>query len=79
MTDSSYGIRVAGLVPQGVLAHLEGVTVAEQEFRTMLSGRFEDQAALHGFLHLLRDYGLEIVEVRKLTSAPEGEEQEGAE
>jgi hypothetical protein len=31
-----------------------------------LSGRFTDQAALYGFLHRLRAFGLDIVDVHRV-------------
>lgn len=67
MTERSYEVRVAGLVPtQDLLDELGDVEVAEHEFRTVLTGHFTDQAALHAFLHRLRAFGLEVVEVRRL-------------
>jgi hypothetical protein len=33
---------------------------------TLLSGRFADQAELHGVLERIRDLGLELVEVRRI-------------
>jgi hypothetical protein len=46
---------------------------------TVLSGRFPDKAALNGFLHRLRAYGLEVVEVRRVptTEEPEPEPETG--
>ena len=70
MTERAYEVRVAGLVPtQDLLEELSDVEVAEHEFRTVLTGHFADQAALHGFLHRLRAFGLEVVEVRRVTAA----------
>ena len=66
MLAPTYEVRVAGLVPAEVLAGLADVQVAEQELRTVLTGSFEDQAALHGFLQRLRALGLELIEVRSL-------------
>ena len=72
MSDRTYEIRVTGLVPtQELLDELGDVETAEHEFRTVLSGRFADQAALYGFIHRLRAYGLEVVEVRRVTSSDE--------
>jgi hypothetical protein len=65
--DRMYQVRVTGLVPDAVLSGLCDVEVATQEMRTVLSGRFEDQAALYGFLHRLRTLGLDVVEVRQVT------------
>ncbi|HSE70710.1 MAG TPA: hypothetical protein VLA97_08120 [Nocardioidaceae bacterium] len=68
MADRTYEIRITGWVPTGeLLDELGDVDVAEHEMRTVLSGRFVDQAALHGFLQRLRAYGLEIVEVRRVS------------
>ena len=69
MSDRTYEVRLSGLVPtRELLAALGDAQLAAHEFRTVLSGRFPDQAALYGFLHLLRSYGLEIVEVRRVAA-----------
>lgn len=75
MTQRTYEVRVTGLVPtQDLLDELGDVEVARHEMRTVISGRFDDQAALYGFLHLLRAHGLEVVEVRRVpTATPEPE------
>ena len=77
MADRTFEIRVTGLVStQDLLEELGDVETAEHEFRTVLSGRFADQAALYGFIHKLRSFGLEIVEVRRVPTGDEtGEEQ----
>jgi ribosomal protein L34 len=36
----------------------------------LLRAHFRDQSELHGFLARLRTYGLEVVEVRRLTIDP---------
>jgi hypothetical protein len=64
--DRMYEVRVTGLVPNKVLVGLGDIEVANQELRTVLSGRFPDQAALYGFLHRLRSLGLDVVEVRQV-------------
>lgn len=66
MRAPTYEVRVAGLVPPEALAGLYDVQVAEQELRTVLTGSFEDQAALHGFLQRLQALGLELIEVRSV-------------
>lgn len=67
MADRTYEVRVTGLVPtQDLLDELGDVEIAEHEVRTVLSARFPDQAALYGFLHRLRSFGLEVVEVRRV-------------
>lgn len=70
MAEQDYEVRIEGLVPtEGLLAELRDVRVAQHEFRTVLSGRFVDQADLYGFVNLLRSYGLEVVEVRRVPAA----------
>jgi hypothetical protein len=72
MSARTFEIRLNGLVSTDyLLAQVENVDVAEQELRTVLSGRFVDQAELHGFLHRLEALGLEVVEVRRVSTAPE--------
>jgi hypothetical protein len=76
MAERAYEVRIAGLVPtEDLLDELHDVEVAEHEFRTVLTGHFADQAALHAFLQRLRAFGLEVVEVRRVaTPEPTGEE-----
>ena len=67
-TDPMYEVRITGVVPDVALRELDEIEVARQEMRTVLSGRFTDQAALYGFLHRLRSLGLEVVEVRQVAA-----------
>lgn len=72
MPDRTYEVRVAGPAPtRELLDELGDVEIEETEFRTVLSGRFADQAAVYGFLRRLRAYGLEVVEVRRVPSVDE--------
>ena len=67
MPPRTFEIRLSGLVPTDyLLAQVGNVDVAEQEMSTVLSGRFMDQAELHGFLGRLQSLGLEVVEVRRV-------------
>jgi hypothetical protein len=82
MGAPTYEVRLEGEVPSSVLDQLTDVQLAGQELRTVLTGDFEDQAALYGFLHRLRDFGLSVVEVRRVAveNAPgEPEEEPGDE
>jgi hypothetical protein len=72
-TGRIYEVRVAGSVPDTVMVELGDVEVAEQELRTVLSGRFTDQAALYGFLHRLRAFGLDVVEVHRVARGDDDE------
>jgi hypothetical protein len=80
MADRTYEVRLRGLVPtQDLLGELGNVEMTRQEYRTVLSGRFSDQAELYGFLNRLRTLGLEVVEVRQvLTAESDTEEGEGS-
>ncbi len=68
MSLTTYEIRVVGQVPEELLPELGDVTVTTLEMRTVLTGMFTDQAALHGFLHRLRALGLDLVEVRSVVA-----------
>src|SRR3954466_14919884 len=70
-SDRLYEVRVTGVVPDVALVDLDDVEVGRQEMRTVLSGRFTDQAELYGFLHRLRSLGLEVVEVRQVAAVGE--------
>jgi len=68
MAQTTYEIRVVGPVPAGLLPELGDVVMIELELRTVLTGMFTDQAALHGFLGRLRALGLDLVEVRAVAA-----------
>lgn len=72
MPGRVYEVRLAGEVPtQDLLRELGDAEIVEREVRTVVSGRFVDQAALHGFLNRLRAYGLEVIEVRRVAGPGE--------
>ncbi|QNN52822.1 hypothetical protein [Nocardioides mesophilus] len=75
--DRVYELRVSGLVPPELLSERPaGTEVVGHEVRTVVSGRFEDQAALHGFLNRLRAFGLELLEIRRVAAADEDDEDD---
>jgi hypothetical protein len=61
-----YEIRVSGLVPESLLAEIEGVRVVVEPVQTVLRGPVLDQAALHGIINRLQRLGLDLIEVRRL-------------
>ena len=61
-----YEIRVSGLVPESVLAEIEGVQVVVEPVQTVMRGPVLDQAALHGIINRLQRLGLDLIEVRRL-------------
>jgi hypothetical protein len=64
--DSTYQIRVRGRVTAALLESFEGMESEVEPVETVLHGPVEDQAALHGVIHLVNALGLELVEVRRL-------------
>ena len=66
-----YEIRVRGRVTPALLARFEGLRSKVEPVETVLHGPLADQAALHGVIDLVRALGLELVEVRKVSAAPD--------
>lgn len=77
MVARTYEVRVSGHVPtEELTAHLHEVRVTEHELRTVLTGRFVDQAELYAFVNKLRAFGLEVVEVRRVVQDEADDEAE---
>jgi hypothetical protein len=70
---TDYEIRVSGLVPDSVLAEIEGVQVIVEPVQTVLRGPVVDQAALHGIINRLQRLGLDLIEVRRLAEPSDGQ------
>ena len=70
-----YEIRVRGRVTPALLARFEGLSSKVEPVETVLHGPLADQAALHGVIDLVRALGLELVEVRKVSAAPDTPEE----
>jgi hypothetical protein len=71
MPDTTYEVRVSGLVPQDVVEAFGDVTATTTATSTVLSGPVHDQAALLSLLARLRALGMEVIEVRRVLNAPE--------
>lgn len=69
-----FEVRIEGTVPDDVLSDLTDVQVVAKELRTSLRAHIRDQSELHGFLAQLRTYGLEVVEVRRIVTPEEQDE-----
>jgi hypothetical protein len=65
---ASYEIRVRGRVTESLLPHFEGLSARVEPVETVLFGKVQDQAALHGLLDRIESLGLELVEVRRYSS-----------
>ncbi len=61
-----YEIRVKGRITGALLEHFEDLGAHVQPGGTVLRGKVEDQAALHGLLDRIESVGLELIEVRKI-------------
>ena len=65
MEPTRYEIRIRGALSARMRSAFEPLTACTE---TVLRGRIEDQAALHGLLERIRDLGLELLDV---TSVPD--------
>jgi hypothetical protein len=66
-----YEIRIKGRLSDSLLAAFEGLTATVEPVETVLYGPVEDQSTLHGLLDRIQSLGLELVEIRRLPTAPE--------
>ena len=66
-----YEIHIKGRLSESVLAAFEGLTATVQPVETVLHGPVADQSSLHGLLDRIQSLGLELVEIRRLPTAPE--------
>ena len=58
-------IHVWDVLPDSVLAELNGLDATAEPAMTVESGRLQDEAALHGVLNRLHLLGLHLVEARR--------------
>ncbi len=66
-----YEIRLKGHLDSRWAAWFGGLSLSNQsDGTTTLSGVMEDQAALHGLLHKVRDTGLPLVSVTQTNPGP---------
>lgn len=61
-----YEIRVVGALGDRRAAWFGGLQLETGESRTVMCGLLADQAALHGVLAKIRDFGLCLISVRRL-------------
>jgi hypothetical protein len=66
-----YEIRVNGILDSRWSEWFEGLLVEHRDEDTVILGRLTDQAALHGLLTKIRDFGLFLVSVRYLDAEDE--------
>jgi hypothetical protein len=76
-----YEIRVKGRMSGSLQSAFPDLTTQIEPVETVLSGTFDDQAALYGVLLQIEGLGLELVEVRHVadgafaTEAPDSKPQ----
>jgi hypothetical protein len=66
-----YEIRIKGRLSDSLLAAFKGLTATVEPVETVLYGPVQDQSTLHGLLDQIQSLGLELVEIRRLPTAPE--------
>ena len=59
-----YEIQVKGYLDARWHELFDGMTIAAQDNVTTISGVVADQAALHGLLARVRDYGLTLISIK---------------
>ena len=60
-----YEIRVAGLLPPGVLLDFEELSASPLEAQTVLHGSLEDQKELRKLLDRLQIFGARLLEIHR--------------
>lgn len=66
-----YEIEVKGRLAPGWEELFEGMTISMREEATRISGYVPDQAALHGLLARVRDFGLVLISVKSINGEKE--------
>ena len=62
-----YEIQVKGYLDARWNELFDGMNIASQDNITTISGVVADQAALHGLLARVRDYGLVLISIKSAT------------
>jgi hypothetical protein len=72
-----YELRVRGVLDRHWSGWFEGLEVSSEEpGQTLIAGPVADQAALHGLLARIRDLGLPLLSVQRISSEQEPEEEQ---
>jgi len=66
VTPSYYEIRIVGVLPPEALLDFERLTASVEPVETVLHGPLPDAAAVHGLLARLEEFGVQVVEMRRL-------------
>jgi hypothetical protein len=66
-TPPNYEIRLKGHLDDRWTDWFEGLSITLEENDTLLTGPVADQAALHGLLRKVRDLGLLLVSINRVS------------
>jgi hypothetical protein len=77
LSPSYYEIRVVGVLPPEALLDFERLSASVEPVETVLHGPLQDQAALQGLLARFEDFGIQVVEVRRLHDRDPAEGEQG--
>jgi hypothetical protein len=69
MQTTHYEITVRGRLSAALIDAFDGLTAAPSDADTVIRGAIVDQAALYGVLERVESLGLELLDVRRKTSA----------
>jgi hypothetical protein len=64
--SSYYEIRVSGTLPPEALLDFERLSASVEPVETVVHGPIQDQAALNGLLARLEEFGVQVLEIRRL-------------
>ena len=64
LDQTFYEIQVKGYLDARWTELFDGMSIASQNNVTTISGVVADQAALHGLLACVRDYGLTLISIK---------------
>ncbi len=74
MPTTRYEIRIRGRLTASLYSAFDPLIAHVEPTETVLCGRIEDQAALHGVLQRIEALGLELVELRRVIETPREDE-----
>ncbi len=64
LDQTFYEIQVKGNLDAGWIELFDGMSITGHDNVTTISGVVADQAALHGLLARVRDYGLTLISIK---------------
>ena len=68
VASAGYEIRIKGRLSDSLSQSFEDFTASVKPAETVMRGELRDQAELYGLLDQIQSLGLELIEVRKLSS-----------